>query len=111
MNTRNGRRTPVRRYGGGATREEADADFLGQVMSVGAEGSGGTVLVVPLSTAAYLDGLAKPVRIEDETIWIPVEVPGRERHLRCATRFVISPADMIESWSHDGNDCVAAPPT
>ena len=52
----------------------------------------------------------EPVRTDDETIWIPVEVPGRERHLRCATRFVISPADIIESWSHDGNDCVATPP-
>ena len=52
----------------------------------------------------------EPVHTEDETIWIPVEVPGRERHLQCATRFVISPADIIESWSHDGNDCVAAPP-
>jgi LPPG:FO 2-phospho-L-lactate transferase len=52
----------------------------------------------------------EPVRTEDETIWIPVEVPGRERHLRCATRFVISPAEIIESWSHDGNDCVATPP-
>ncbi len=52
----------------------------------------------------------EPVRTDDETIWIPVEVPGRERHLRCATRFVISPADIIESWSHDGNDCVAKAP-
>ncbi|HUL09101.1 MAG TPA: hypothetical protein VLV76_22410 [Candidatus Acidoferrum sp.] len=52
----------------------------------------------------------EPVHTEDETIWIPVEVPSRERHLQCATRFVVSPADIIESWSHDGNDCVASPP-
>ena len=52
----------------------------------------------------------EPVIIDKETIWIPVEVPSEERHLRCATRFVISPADIIESWSHDGNDCVAPAP-
>ncbi len=52
----------------------------------------------------------EPVKTDNDTIWIPVEVPSRERHLRCATRFVISPADIIESWSHDGDDCVATPP-
>ena len=49
-------------------------------------------------------------RKKKHTILVPVEVPSKERHLRCATRFVISPADIIESWSHDGNDCVARPP-
>lgn len=34
------------------------------VMSVAASGSGGTVVIMPLSTAAYLDGLAKPKRLD-----------------------------------------------
>ena len=34
------------------------------VLSVAADGRGGTAVVVPLGTAAYLDGLAKPVRVD-----------------------------------------------
>jgi hypothetical protein len=47
---------------------------------------------------------------DKDPILVPVAVPSEERHLRCATRFVISPADIIESWSHDGSDCVAKAP-
>ena len=34
------------------------------VFSVAADGKGGTAIVVPLATAAYLEGLAKPVRLD-----------------------------------------------
>ncbi len=48
---------------------------------------------------------------DKDSILVPVAVPSQEHHLRCATRFVVSPAGIIESWSHDGNDCVALPPS
>ncbi len=46
----------------------------------------------------------------DDVIYVPVTTPVRTRVLSCETRFVIAQQGIIESWSHDGNNCVARPP-
>jgi hypothetical protein len=41
------------------------------------------------------------------TTYVPVTTPATNMHLSCVTRFNVTPAGKISSWSYEGNNCVA----